>query len=525
MNCSTVSRRDSQSANLVNIVASEINRSFGTSLRRLMSRPVQLALVMAGAFVLYLTHSLLRFRNFEAKGYDLGIFDQAVRQYALFKEPIVPVKGTDFNILGDHFHPILALLAPFYWVWDDPRMLAVVMALALVSCAIPIYLLARRRASHSTALIASAALLLWWPFQAMVNWDFHEVTLGVPVMAWVLWALDARRHGLAVGLALILLLVREDMGVTLIAVGVFLALRRAWKPAVVAAVAGAIGFLLSTEVFIPMFSPEGEFGYWEYTALGGSPGDAVLFALKHPLQTLAIPFDHPLKIALWLLHFVPLWLLPFLSPYTLLAAPLLLSRLFNDRLNLWGPVYQYDAIISVIFLVAALDGLGRFLAWRRRRRTASAPQKQAHPQKMFTVFASSLLGCAVLGTLVFPTVFPLQRTVTGDNWAMPEHAQAYERAVDQVPDDVCVEAADQAVPHLVDRTYVGLHGDIDEDLATWMVVDTTVEELGGWDPLSPDQALERAEDLGYSSISVDDGIWVLHRDAPVSPICSTYLDR
>ena len=107
---------------------------------------LQLGAVMALAAVLYLVHSFLRFRNFEAKGYDLGIFDQAVRQYALFREPLVPVKGVDFNILGDHFHPILALLAPLYWVWDDPRMLNIAMTALLAGADVEqVELVSRRR--------------------------------------------------------------------------------------------------------------------------------------------------------------------------------------------------------------------------------------------------------------------------------------------------------------------------------------------------------------------------------------------
>ena len=100
---------------------------------------VQLAALLVASAVLYATHSFLRYATYEAKGYDLGIFDQVVRQYALFNAPLSSVKGVDFHILGDHFHPILALLAPFYWVWPDPRMLGVVMALALAASAVPVY--------------------------------------------------------------------------------------------------------------------------------------------------------------------------------------------------------------------------------------------------------------------------------------------------------------------------------------------------------------------------------------------------
>lgn len=487
---------------------------------------IQLGVVMAVAVAVYAAHSFLRFRNFEAKGYDLGIFDQAVRQYALFNAPLVPVKGVDFNLLGDHFHPILALLAPFYWVWDDPRMLGIVMALALASCAIPVYLFTRRRASHTASLLASIAILAWWPFQAMVNWDFHEVTLAVPVMAWVVWATDARRYWLAAGLSMILLFVREDMGVTLIAVAIVFAMRRAWLPAVVTAVAGAMGFAVVTEFVIPFFSADGEFGYWQYTALGPDLGSSLAYIFTHPLAAVGILFDHPLKIGLWLLHFVPLWLLPLASPYTIMAAPLLLSRLFNDRLNLWAPVYQYDAIIAVIFLLAAVDALGRVTSWRLAGRARPGRQymRQRTRQRMFTVFTASVVGWAVVGTMFFPQVFPLHETLTAKNWEKTEKAEAFERAVAMIPDDVCVEAADNAVPHLVDRTYVGLHGDIGDELATWMIVDTDVEELGGWDPLTPQEALQRGSELGFEVVSEDDhGVWVLHRDADVDPLCSSYL--
>ena len=47
---------------------------------------------------------------------------------------------------------------------------------------------------------------------------------------------------------------------------------------------------------------------------------------------------------------------------------------------------------------------------------------------------------------------------------------------------------------------------------------------GGWDPLTPQQALDRARALGFEVVTEDDhGIWVLHQDIPVSPVCSDYL--
>lgn len=95
-----------------------------------------------------------------------------------------------------------------------------------------------------------------------------------------------------------------------------------------------------------------------------------------------------------------------------------------------------------------------------------------------------------------------------------------------IPDGVCVEAADTLVPHLTTRTYVGMHGDIGTELSNWMIIDFNEQELGGWDPLSPPQALERAHALGFEEVApLDEGLLVLHRDIPVAAVCSEYLGR
>ncbi|WP_345153850.1 DUF2079 domain-containing protein [Arthrobacter ginkgonis] len=472
---------------------------------------LQLAAVMAAAALLYLVHSLLRFRNFEAKGYDLGIFDQAVRQYALFKAPIVPVKGVDFNLLGDHFHPILVLLAPLYWIWPDPRMLNVALIALLVSSAIPMYLFTLRHLGHRPALLFSAALLFWWPFQNFVNWDFHEIAFGVPVIAWIIWAMDRGRYWLASGLSLVLLLVREDMGITIVAIAIVMAIHRQWGKAAGLAAVGLAGYVAVTSFFVPYFAPADAMSYWQFTALGPDAPSAIKFMLAHPLQTVGLLFNHELKVLLWLMSFVPLALLPLGSPYVIMAAPILLSRLFNDRLNVWAPVYQYDGILAPILMMSAVVVLARII-----RRTGW--------KRLAVGFPVYLLALTAVCTLFIHAVFPLGRTLTGQNWALPEVAAAQQRAVALIPNGVCVEAADTAVPHLVGRTYVGLHGDIGDELSSWMIIDFNASELGGWDPLTPQEALDRARALGFEVVTEDDhGIWVLHRDIPVSPVCSDYL--
>src|SRR6266566_10098658 len=79
---------------------------------------IGMVLVSTAAALVYGAAEFLRYYTFRAGTYDLVIFDQAVRSYSRFHLPVSIAAGvhrgfgTSFAVLGDHFSPILALLAP-----------------------------------------------------------------------------------------------------------------------------------------------------------------------------------------------------------------------------------------------------------------------------------------------------------------------------------------------------------------------------------------------------------------------------
>ncbi len=110
-----------------------------TNLRRLAIRtrellaaqPASAWTVLALAAVAYLTLAATQWLRYQSPSWDLGIFTQIIQQYASFQPPIVHIKGADYNILGDHFHPILVLLAPVYAVLPSAFTLMACQALLL----------------------------------------------------------------------------------------------------------------------------------------------------------------------------------------------------------------------------------------------------------------------------------------------------------------------------------------------------------------------------------------------------------
>ena len=71
-------------------------------------------LIAGFVFAVYLVLSLFRYLQFNPASWDLGIFTEQVKQYAHLHAPVADIRGAGFNLLGDHFSPIMALVAPFF---------------------------------------------------------------------------------------------------------------------------------------------------------------------------------------------------------------------------------------------------------------------------------------------------------------------------------------------------------------------------------------------------------------------------
>ena len=159
----------------------------------------------------YSALALVRFDRFEPASYDNAIFEQAVRGYAHLQAPIVPIKGPGFNLLGDHFSPIIALVAPVYRVFPTAQMdgrAGRVIALC-VRRHVPWSAPLGRWAGGGIALAYGLSLAC-----VSGGGQFHEVAFGVPLLALAGASYVERRVRSVVAWSLPLLLVKEDLGLT-----------------------------------------------------------------------------------------------------------------------------------------------------------------------------------------------------------------------------------------------------------------------------------------------------------------------
>lgn len=238
--------------------------------------------VAGGLFLVYLVLSVGRFRRMEWASWDLGIFEQAIRAYAHLEAPVADLKGPGANILGDHFSPIIALVAPVYRLFPGPVTLLVVQAALFALAAVPVTRAAGRFLGRGRGIAVGVAYGLSWGIQRAVEFDFHEIAFAVPLIAFALEAVLARRWYAALLWGLPLVLVKEDLGFTLAALAAVVAWRswRAKAPdrraacTALGVAAGATVFaVLVFTVFIPAFATAG-YGYWDKLDGSGTPSTA-----------------------------------------------------------------------------------------------------------------------------------------------------------------------------------------------------------------------------------------------------------
>ena len=122
---------------------------------------------------LYICFSLAQWRTLSDPSWDLAIFAEAVQGYSRFEAPIVPIKAPGYNLLGDHFHPILALLGPIYRFFPSALTLLVVQDLLIAASVLPIARLAQRLFGRGGAVLVGLTYGLGWGLQGAVGAQFR----------------------------------------------------------------------------------------------------------------------------------------------------------------------------------------------------------------------------------------------------------------------------------------------------------------------------------------------------------------
>jgi uncharacterized membrane protein len=387
--------------------------------------------------------SLLRYAAVRSD-MDLAIYSQVVWNTAHgdpFRTSVLPFAE---NYLGNHFTPILALFAPIYLIWADPRVLLLAQVLAGALAILPLFLFAREQLPTPwAAVLLSAALVLYPAFQHQNLTDFHGIALGTTAVMWAYFALLTRRDVLLVCMLPVMVLIREDLSLVIIVMGLyaFLFQRRRWL-GLILFVLGVAASALVLFVLIPAFRGGTSFHYGNYyDYLGDSPLAMLRTLLLEPGVWLPRALHQP-KLKLLGQLLLPVAFLPLLAPSvfllggSFLAYLLLVDYPFHEIYILHA---QYQALFVPVVAFGTVLGLARLVRWLGARWEA----------RHVALAASAL----VLFLSLFTTILwgPLSDESKRAEFRVDEQSQAERALLAQIPADAGVVSDDRFAAALSTR--------------------------------------------------------------------------
>lgn len=311
--------------------------------------------------VVFFLLGLDRYLTFHS-GADLGIFTQAIANAAYGMRDTYE-RGSHFAF---HFSPILYLCAPLLWLARSAIALIAIQAVATALVAPALYRIARSRTSERNAVALACIALLYPPLQGVTFTDFHEEAFAPAAVAWLLWAIDARRFAIASVLLAVVLCIKEDQAPAMAFLGLAgVAYFRGRERGALAF--SAIAIAASAVVFVAYFAfirpMAGAHGGW-------IPEHFYAWGARGPV----LPFWRQIAgRATYLLEaFVPLAFIPFRSRLLLLAIPGFVEVLASREPLTYTMGQHYAAVwipyVLVAFAVAGaklLDGAARGISWVR----------------------------------------------------------------------------------------------------------------------------------------------------------------
>ncbi len=317
-----------------------------------------LVTAMSLAFVTLLLTITVKWQQFGYTGLDLAIYTQAMDNTRLGHPMAVTIHPHSY--FGDHVELILIALLPFYALIPSPLTLLVLQALALVSAAVPVWLLARRRFPNGPIPLLAALAYLLQPFVLNTAlFEFHALALAIPLIFWTLLAYEEKRwRWFLVGLVGTLL-VREDTALISVGFGLLALIdRRSLRWIVTPIALGAI-WLKSMMTVTGYFNQEGTYKFVKlYGWLGDSLPAILNTVVLRPWVWLQRVFGLTSLVSLLGL-LLPFAYLPVLAPRVLLTAALAFLQLLLLGLGENGLRIHYTALLLPFLFVASLDALAR----------------------------------------------------------------------------------------------------------------------------------------------------------------------
>ncbi len=371
-----------------------------------------------------------------------------------------------YHRLGQHFTPALLLWLPIYALFPYPATLSILQVIFVTSAGIVLYFLAREYVDNTVATLISVSFYAANAILAPTLANFHDIS-QIPLFVFsLLFAMEKRWWWLFALLSVFILAVREDSGITLFGIGVYMVLSRRFPRLGVIVCTVSFGYLLVlTNLIMPLFSEDiskrfmlERFG--QYVEGNEASTLDVIWAMITQPWLLVIELVTPVgrTIRYLLGQLLPFAFIPAVAPGAWMIAGFPLLKL------LLGKGFSVLAI-TIRYAMGVVPGLcyGAILWWGGQGVLRfNQPLETLTPRPLSRKFRRFWVICICLTLLLTITSNPNRSLYflipdSVDPWvyvSLPEqweHSGNIYRLMNKIPPEASVATTTYIIPHLSGR--------------------------------------------------------------------------
>ena len=485
---------------------------------------------------LFSWQSVARHQAFATAAYDLGNVNQAFWN-TVHGQPLrfTNWRGVELDLASDnrlamHVEPIYFVLAPIYWLWQQPETILILQTVILALGALPVFWLARDRLRSHLAGVAFAAVYLLYPgLEAANMWEFHAVALAAPLLLFAFYFGQKSRWGLLWLFALLAMATKEEVSLSVLVMGFCFAVwglvqarrdlpqtggTRAWlrqaarNPRVVHGLAlmlvAAVWFYVAVFVVVPHFEGSRSPYLSYYNQLSGdaaSGGGGVLAMLMAALRAVFTRRNVEYLIDLY----TPVAFLSVFNPLTLaISAPDLAINLLSTHEPMhFTEKYHYVAPLLPGIMISAILGV----AWLSRQ-IARLTKLPRHAVVL------ALTGIVLASTLYYHYYHgytPLARAF--ESYQVTSHHRVGDAIARSIPTEAAVSAQPNLNPHVSGRKTLYRFPYIGDAEYIFLDVSSLANKSDQYGQI---RQLVAGDEFGL--VRAEDGYLLLRRGAPRAPL-------
>lgn len=377
--------------------------------------------------------------------YDFNLF---VQMFHSMDQTGLPMTTLERNLPLSHFKvhisPIYYLLLPFFKLLPTGETLEFLQTLVVASGLTPLlFLLKERRANPKLQILAGFLFVLSTPYITSNFYDLHENAFLVPLLFWLLWALE-KNHKIFIALfALATLLIKEDAALYLWVIALYYGwAKKRYKVSLALFFFSGVYFLWALSYLKTQGTGAMTGRFEDLISIPKLSLASVPISLFHHPGFILSKIFTPEKIPYLLQMLLPLGALPLLqrnlSRVSLLGAFLLMNLMvsypYQSDIRFQ---YNYGSYTLLFFSAILL-----LLDWQKEAATNPKPR-----------FRHGLLALAMASGLVF-TAFHLSAFYYYPVYYLKnqEELNTMKSTMDAIPKDASVLASPFLTGYLADRS-------------------------------------------------------------------------